>query len=180
MKVTHPVSLFAAALTLLAISLPIPAFSQMNDMPGRHSREGHGRMMHMGAMDGTGNMAGSCLDHAEKLGLTDNQIMTITPLHRDMQKKQAQFTADAKIAEIELMEIMEVKDFDLDKATAAVRKIEAIQTDRHIAMLQSMKQVRSILTETQFKEMKKMMYAQKMMPRQMIDKKPAMKTPVKK
>jgi Spy/CpxP family protein refolding chaperone len=78
------------------------------------------------------------------------------PIHREMQKKQARFTADLKIAEIELMEIMEVKDFDLDKASVAVKKIADIKTAHHLEMLKAMKEMRGIMTDEQFKNMKKM------------------------
>jgi hypothetical protein len=66
-------------------------------------------------------------------------MMKMKPLHREMQKKQIRSKADLKLAEIELMEIMEVKDFDLDKATSAVKKIEDIKTAQHLEMLKAMK-----------------------------------------
>jgi len=51
---------------------------------------------------------------------------------------------------------MEVKDFDLDKATSAVKKIEDIKTAQHLEMLKAMKDMRTILTDEQFKNMHKM------------------------
>nr|WP_281412912.1 Spy/CpxP family protein refolding chaperone [Geobacter grbiciae] len=104
------------------------------------------------------------------MGLTDDQVMKLKPIHREMQKKHARFKADLKIAEIELMEIMEVKDFDLEKASSAVKKIEGIKTAHHLEMLQAMKEVRSTLTDEQFKKMKTMM-----MSMQPGEKKPAKK-----
>jgi hypothetical protein len=74
-----------------------------------------------------------------------------------MEKKQARFSADQKIAEIEVMEIMEVKNFDLEKAGAAVKRSADIKTAHHLEMLTAMKEVRSILSDDQFKNMKKMM-----------------------
>jgi len=114
-------------------------------------------MMGMGNMDMMGEMMGMCLIQAEKMGLTDEQIMKMKPGHSEMQKKQARFKADLKIAEIELRDIMEVKDFDLEKASAAVRKIGEIQAVHHLEMLQAMKEMRAIITDEQFKKMKKMM-----------------------
>ncbi len=134
-----------------------PAFPQMKDMDMSGHREGHEQKMEMGSMDRMGDMMGMCLQHAEKLGLSDEQIDKMTPLHRAMQKKQAQFKADLKIAEIDLKEIMEVKDFNLDLAIGAVQKIAQIQSAHHVEMLKSMKEVRTILTDEQFKKMKKMM-----------------------
>jgi len=78
-------------------------------------------------------------------------------VHREMQKKDARFKADLKIAEIELMEIMEVKDFDIEQAGSAVKKIAEIKTAHHLEMLKAMKEIRTILTDEQFKKMKKMM-----------------------
>jgi Spy/CpxP family protein refolding chaperone len=148
---------------LLTVVFAVPAFSQMMDMPMHQHRDGHGQMMGMGAMDRMGDMACMCIEHADKMGLTDDQIMKMKPLHREMQKKQARFQADLKIAEIELMEIMEVKDFDLEKAGSAVKKIADIKTAHHLEMLKGMKEMRAILTDEQFKQMKKMMPMKEMM-----------------
>jgi Spy/CpxP family protein refolding chaperone len=136
--------------------------------------EGHGRMMEMGTMDKMGDMMGMCMQHADMMGLTDDQISKMKPMHSEMQKKQARFQADLKIAEIELMDIMEVKDFDLEKATAAVKKIADIKTAHHLEMLNAMKEMRTMLTDEQFKKMK-MMMPMKMMPMKADEKKPAKK-----
>jgi Spy/CpxP family protein refolding chaperone len=117
-----------------------------------------------------GDMEGMCIEHADMMGLTDDQITKMKPIHREMQKKQARFKADQRIAEIELMEIMDVKDFDLEKASAAVKKIAEIKTAHQLEMLKAMKEMRTILTDEQFKKMKKMM------PMKAGEKKPAKKT----
>src|ERR1700674_1594323 len=143
----------------LAVVFATPAFSQMNMPMGEH-REGHHGHMDSCNMDRPGEEMGDmmhkCLEHADKLGLSEEQINKIKPIHREMQKKQARYTADLKIAQIDMMEIMEVKDFDLEKATTAVKKIADIKTAHHVEMLVLMKQVHSILTDEQFKQMKKM------------------------
>ena len=157
MRAKYSLSVMVAVVALLAFSVPVPAFSQMKDMSMKEHREGHGQMMGMGNMDRMGDMMGMCIEHADELGLTDDQIMKMKPVHREMKKKDARFKADWKIAEIELMEIMEVKDFDLEKASSAVKKIEEIKTAHHLEMLKAMKEMRSILTDEQFKKMKKMM-----------------------
>jgi Spy/CpxP family protein refolding chaperone len=152
---------------LLMVFFAVPAFSQMMDRPTNEGHHGH--MMGMCNMDRMGNMMDMCLENVDKIGLTDEQINKITPIHREMQKKQARFIADQKIAEIELIEIMDVKDFDLGKANAAAKKIADIKTAHHLEMLKSMKEVRTILTDDQFKKMKKMMH------RETSEKKPAKK-----
>lgn len=146
---------FVLSLVLITV-FSLPAFSQM-DMSMMEHKAGHGEMMGMGNMDRAGDMMGICMEHADKIGLTDDQLAKLKPLHNEMQKKQVRFKADLKIAEIELMEIMDVKDFDLEKASAAVNKIAAIKTAHHLEMLKAMKEVRTVLTDDQFKKMKKMM-----------------------
>jgi Spy/CpxP family protein refolding chaperone len=169
MRAKYSISIIVAAVALLAFTLPVPAFSQMKDMPMKGHGGGHGQMMEMGTMEKMGNMMGMCMEHAEMMGLTDDQVMKMKPVHTEMQKKQARFKADKKIAEIELMEIMEVKDFDLEKASAAVKKIADIKTAHHLEMLKAMKEMRTVLTDEQYKKMKKMM------PMKMDEKKPAKK-----
>jgi len=146
------------AVALLALTTAVPAFSQMTDMPMMEHRAGHGPMMGMGHMDKMGDMMGMCMEHAEMLGLTDDQLTKMKPVHSEMQKKQAQHEADLKIAEIELIEVMEVKDFDLEKASSAVKKIEGLKTAHKLEMLKAMKKVRASLSDEQFKKMKKMMF----------------------
>lgn len=170
MKALYSRCIMMATLALLSFSVPVPVYSQMQEMPMMEHREGHRQMMGMGTMDRMGDMMGMCIEHADKIGLTDDQIAKMKPIHREMQKKQARYVAELKIAEIELMEIMEVKDFDLEKASSAVKKIEEIKTAHHLEMLKAMKEVRSNLTDEQFKKMKKMMMSMKM-----GEKKPAKK-----
>jgi len=150
---------------LLTVVCAVPAFSEMKGMDMTGHREGHERMtgmctmcgMETGKADGMGNMAGMCLEHAKRMGLSDAQIAKIKPVHREMQKMHARYEADLKIAKIDLMDIMDVKDFDIDKANAAVQKIAAIKTAHKLEMLKSMKEVRSVLTDEQFKKMRTMM-----------------------
>ncbi|MDD2309569.1 MAG: hypothetical protein PHH91_08310 [Desulfuromonadaceae bacterium] len=168
MKTIHSMVTMIATVALLSLSAPLPAFSQMMDKPMKQQRAGHGQMMEMGNMDKMGDMMGMCIQHADMIGLTDEQIMKMKPLHSEMQKRQARFKADLKIAEIELMDILEVKDFDLQKAESAVKKIAEIKTAHHLELLKNMKEMRTILTDEQFNNMKKMMVM-----------KPGVKKPVK-
>lgn len=169
MKAKYSISFLVAAAALLAFGAPGPAFSQMKEMSMKGHGEGHGQMMETGNMDKMGDMMGMCLQHADKIGLTDDQVSKMKPLHSGMQKKQARYKADLKIAKIELMDILEVKDFDPEKANAAVKKISEIKTAHHLEMLIAMKDMRTIITDEQFRKMKKMM------PMKMGEKKPARK-----
>jgi len=123
-----------------------------------HKGEMEGNMgMRMGMMgDHMDDMIDACLSNATELKLTDEQVAKLQPLHREMQKKQVKFKADIKVAELELAEVMDVKDFDLAKAEEISKKITELRLAHHSEMLKIMKEVRSILTEEQFQKMKKM------------------------
>lgn len=165
------ISRMLAAVALLALTVPMPAFSQSHEMPMKEHKGGHahGRMMESGSMDKMDNMMGMCMANAEKMGLSSEQVTKMKPMHFEMQKNQARFKADLKIAEIELAEIMDVKDFDLEKANAATKKISDIKTAHHLEMLKAMKEMRTSLTDDQYKKMKTMMNMK------MGDKKPVKK-----
>jgi Spy/CpxP family protein refolding chaperone len=169
MKAIRSISVLAVV-ALMGIAAPAPAPAQMHDMPMMGPGGGHGPMMAMGDMDRMGEMMGMCLENADRIGLTEEQVAKMKPGHNEMQKKQARFKADLKIAEIDLKEIMEVKDFDIEKANAAVRKIGDLKTAHHLEILKTMKEMRGILTDEQFKKMKKMMSMK------MGEKKPSKKT----
>ncbi len=131
---------------LLMVVFAVPAFSQTMNMPRKE----------MDYIYRMGNMTDMYFRNADKIGLTDEQISKIMPIHHEMHKKQARFKADVKIAAIELVEIMEVKDFDIDKANAAIKKIADIKTAYSLDMFKPMKEVRTILTDEQFQKIKKM------------------------
>lgn len=151
-----------AAITLMTLSVAVPAFSQKMDMSMSEHREECGQMMDMGNMDKMDDMMSMCIEQKNKIGLTDDQIIKIKTLHTEMQKKQARSKADMKIAGIELKEIMEVKDFDLEKADAAVKQISEVKTAHQLEMLKTMKEIRTILTDAQFKKMKELMMSMKL------------------
>lgn len=116
-------------------------------------KEWHGLKMEIKCMDNIGEVIGTCIEYANEMGLADEQIVKMKPICREMRKKQARFKADLKIAEIEFAEIMEVKNFDIEKASHAVNKNASIIKSLHYEMLKSTQEMRAILTDRQFKEM---------------------------
>lgn len=157
MKIMNSIAVMLATGAMLMLSAPVPSYSQMMDMPMNEYRGGYGQMIGMVNMDRMDVMPGICIEQADKIGLSDGQISKIRPIHREMQKIQARFKADLRIAEIELMEIMEVKDFDLEKASAGVKKISDIKTAYHLEMLKNMKEIRTILTGEQYEKLRSLM-----------------------
>jgi Spy/CpxP family protein refolding chaperone len=102
------------------------------------------------------DMLGMLIKHADKLGLKPDQVAKLKTIHTGVQKKMVALDADKKIARLELRETLEVKDFDLNKANAQVQKISEIEKNEHLEMLKTKKEVRSILTDDQFKKLQDM------------------------
>lgn len=152
---------------LLIASLATPALGQTGKppVPGagkeqrqtmmREEHEEHGhkhgeheRMKHLEKM---GEPLCFFAEKGEKMGLSGEQMGKMKPVHLEMHKKQLRFKADLEIAQIELQAIMEPKDFDLEQAQVAVKKITGIQEAHHLEMLHAAKEMRSILTDEQFR-----------------------------
>ena len=170
MNTRNSIAMMVAVAALIAFNAPTTAFAQMKAMA---TTEAHGSMMDQCHMDKMGSMMDMCVEHAEMLGLTDGQIAKLKPLHHEMQKKMVRGKAEIKVAELDLKEIMEVKDFDLEKANTSIKKISELLTAQHLEMAKTMKEVRGILTEDQFKKMEKMMpmeHADKKHPKKMMHK----------
>jgi hypothetical protein len=75
-------------------------------MKGMSMQEHRGepcRTMGMCDTDKMGDIMGIWIEHADMMGLTYEHVMKVKPFHREMQKKQARFMADLKIAQIELL-----------------------------------------------------------------------------
>jgi Spy/CpxP family protein refolding chaperone len=157
MKVLNSISLIVSVAAFVSLSISVPAFSQTKDIPMKERMEGHRQMMEMGNVDKMGDIVGLCIEHADEIGLTDDQIIKMKSVQSEMQKKYAQLKVNLKIAETEFMEIMDVKDFDLKNANSAVKKIAGIKTAHDLEMLKAMKEMRTILTDEQFNKMKKML-----------------------
>src|SRR5512133_1402281 len=145
-------------LLLVMFVCSLPVLTQAMDAHMNDCKDCRPQKSGMGHLDRMGEMMGMCLANADKIGLSDEQTKKITPLHREMKKKMLRFNAELKILEMEQMEIMEVKNFDLEKAVAAVKKIADFKTAHHIEMLKTMKEVRTILTDEQFSKLHSMMH----------------------
>lgn len=158
MKELISISKLAAVLFLVVLAVPATSFCEMRNTHGKEHMSGQGHMMSaMGSMERMDAMMGTCFEHAEKIGLSADQLAKLKPIHHAMKIKQVRFKADQKIADIELMAIMEVKDFNLEKAIATVIKSDELQAAHHLDMLKAMKDMRTVLTDEQFNTMKKEM-----------------------
>jgi len=140
---------------LLSLCFSTPAYAQDEIKPLNEYKDEQCVMTRN--MNHLGNTLSMCIENSHSLNITDAQLQTIKPLHSEMQKKNVRFKAEMRIAEIDLRDIMDVKDFDLGKANTGAQHIGQIQTTHHLEMLKAMKEMRAVLTDEQFLKMKKTM-----------------------
>jgi len=152
MKIVNSISLMPLMVVFLSLSMIVPVFSQMKG-PITEYKEENRRII---GMDNMGDIAAIFIEHADEMGLTDDQILKMEPVQSEMRKKYAQFKVNLKIAETELIETMDVKYFDLKNADSAVIKISEIKIAHRLEMLKAMKEIWAILTDEQFNKIKKM------------------------
>ena len=111
-------------------------------------------MLEMRSMSRMGAVMGRNIKHAENLALTEDQIMKIMPVHNQMQKKEAKFKADLKLAQVELTENA-LKKPDQVRSNSAVTNIADIKEAHHVQLLKALKEMRIVLTDEQLRKMEK-------------------------
>ena len=114
----------------------------------------NGLMVEMRTMSRMGAIMGRYIKHVENLALTEDQIMKIIPVHDEMQKKEAKFKADLKIAQIELTESALKKPYQV-RNNSAVTNIADIKEAHHVQLLKALKEMRIVLTDEQLRKMEK-------------------------
>lgn len=145
-----------SALLMTAV-FAVPAYA---DMHGKEMKE-HKKcecqeQMGKCQMHRRGDMLGMLIKHADKVGLTADQVVKLKDIQRGKERKEIRSEADLKLARLDLKELMEVKNFDLEKANTQVQKISDIKKAQHLEMLKSVKEARGILTDAQFKKISEM------------------------
>ncbi len=92
------------------------------------------------------------LDHAEELGITDDQAEQIGAAQRAGRRDGIERRADTEVAEMDLEALYEVDEPDLVAVRAKLEELAMLQVDSQMAGLSLRRQVRQILTPTQLEE----------------------------
>lgn len=92
------------------------------------------------------------LDHAEDLGLTDDQGEQIRAAQRAGRRDGIERRADTEVAELDLEALSEVDEPDLAAVRAKLEELAMLQVDTQMASLSLRQEVRQILTPTQLEE----------------------------
>jgi Spy/CpxP family protein refolding chaperone len=116
-----------------------------------------GKSMGMGGMKGPGGgghpgMMFSPSFLKDELKLSDDQIDKFKKVRNDYERESIRRGADIKIAEMDLWDLFDKKDFTADQIEKKVREVEAKKTDLRVFRFKQLSTVKSILTPEQFEK----------------------------
>lgn len=114
----------------------------------------------MAGMMGTGNMGMMekrmehmfFLDRAEELGLSADQVSKLKAIHTECRRDNIRNAAEAKIARLELADLLSGDNWTLKDAETMVRKVQKLEGDMQVRHLQAISDARKVLTTDQLKQ----------------------------
>lgn len=89
------------------------------------------------------------LDRADDLGLSAEQVSKLKALHVECRKDNIRNAAEAKIARLELTELLSRENWTLKDAEPLVRKAQKLEGDIQVRHLQAVSEARKVLTAEQ-------------------------------
>jgi Spy/CpxP family protein refolding chaperone len=123
---------------------------------------GHG--MGSGMMCGCGmdeQMMGT--EHLKSLNLDEQQKVFIGEIKSRMKKETIRRTADMRIAQIELKDLLTQEPVDMKAVEAKVKQLETMRTEMQLSHIKAMEECKTRLTPEQRKKLREMMEAGPMM-----------------
>ncbi len=123
---------------------------------------GHG--MGSGMMCGCG-MDGQIMgtEHLKSLSLDEQQKTLIGEIKSRMMKETIRRTADMRIVQIELKDLLSQDPVDMKAVEAKVKQLEMMRTEMHLSHIKAIEDIRTKLTPEQRKKLREMIEAGPMM-----------------
>jgi Spy/CpxP family protein refolding chaperone len=144
------------AAIVAAVSIVALAALAYGDMGGHGM--GSGMMCGCG-MDG--QMMGT--EHLKSLSLDDQQKTLIGEIKSRMMKETIRRTADMRIVQIELKDLLSQDPVDMKAVEAKVKQLEMMRTEMHLSHIKAIEDIRTKLTPEQRKKLREMIEAGPMM-----------------
>ncbi|MBI5101697.1 MAG: Spy/CpxP family protein refolding chaperone [Nitrospirae bacterium] len=159
------------AVILAVVSLVAFAALAYGEMGGRGMGMGPGMSGGYGMGAGMGcGMDGKMMDsehHMAKimkgLNLDEQQKAFMNEIKSRMKKETIRRTADMRIVQIELKELLMKDQVDMTAVEAKVRQLETMKTEMHLSHIQAMEDCKAKLTPEQRKKFREMIEAEPMM-----------------
>ncbi len=102
-------------------------------------------------------------DHFKRLNLDDQQKTSIGEIKSRMMKEMIKKTADMRIVQIELKDLLSQDAVDMKAVEAKVKQLEMMRTDMHLSHIKAMEDIKTKLTPEQRRKLKEMIAAGPMM-----------------
>jgi len=149
------------AAIVAAVSIVALAALAYGDMGGR----GMGPEMMCGCgMDGQTMEAGHHMSkHLMGLNLDEQQKASIGEIKSRIMKESIRRTADIRIVQIELKELLSQEPVDMKAVEAKVKQLEMLKTEMHLSHIKAMQDIKTQLTPEQRKKLREMIEAGPMM-----------------
>jgi Spy/CpxP family protein refolding chaperone len=144
------------AVIVAAVSIVALAAFAYGDMGGHGMGSG---MMGCCSMDG--QMMGT--EHLKSLSLDEQQKTLIGEIKSRMMKETIRRTADMRIVQIELKDLLSQDPVDMKAVEAKVRQLEMIKIEMHLSHIKALEDCKTKLTPEQRKKLKEMIEAGPMM-----------------
>lgn len=119
-------------------------------MPGMMGGGGMHGMMHGSQMGMMKHMF--YLDRADELGLSAEQVSKLKAIHVKGRKNNIRNAAEAKIARLELSDLLSGDSWALKDAESLVRKVQMLEGDLQVRHLQALSDARKVLTAEQLQK----------------------------
>ncbi len=150
-------TVIAAVVSMIALATF--AYGEMGG-PGM----GRGMMCGGGGMDGHMMVCEHHMANILKgLDLDEQQKASLGEIKSRMMKETIRGTADMRIYQIELKELLDKETVDMKAVEAKVRQMEMLRTEMHLSRIKAMEYCKSKLTPAQRIKLKEMMEAEPMM-----------------
>ncbi|MEN6372602.1 MAG: Spy/CpxP family protein refolding chaperone [Armatimonadota bacterium] len=101
-------------------------------------------------------MAWKIIKHSDEIGLSEEQIESLRNRKIEALKQMIQFKCQIKMNMLDVKNAVMREEIDMPTAESKIREIGKLKSDKYIAMIQAMQDMRNILTPEQRMKVKEM------------------------
>jgi Spy/CpxP family protein refolding chaperone len=129
----------------------------MRGMMGRHGMMGMDEHPMMDVERMMGAHLSMCIRHAEKLGISEEQIERLRAVHNEQAKKLIRLRSEIQVLNVDLRSELAKDSPDFSRVESLLKKREPLRTDFFLEGLRTRADASKILTAEQRKKLHKMM-----------------------
>jgi Spy/CpxP family protein refolding chaperone len=93
------------------------------------------------------------LHHRDQLGLSADQTKELESLRSELEKKAVRQSAEIRVAEFELADLLRAEPVDMTKVEATLSQVERLRTELRLMRIKTVERGRAVLTPDQWKKL---------------------------